>query len=115
MVVVLIGILATIGLTNYRRAVTRAQENEARSQLLLIQHAEEVRRAEVNAYVTCADTATCNTNLFLNLVSPTWGYSVASGNTSSCFCAQAVPTPTDLNTFRIRNNWEQANTSACAC
>lgn len=118
MVVVLIGILTTMGLVNYRKAVVNAKEKEAKSLLLLIKHAEEVRKAEANTYVTCASTSTCNTNLFLNLPNPagaTWSYAVTSGNTSSCFCAQAVPTGSGLQTFNIRNGWEQANTTACGC
>lgn len=118
MVVVLIGILATIGIANYTKTIANARTKEAKSLLLLIKHAEEVVRVENNVYVTCANTTACNTNLRLNLpnpASPTWTYSVPTAVSNTCFCAEAVTSVSGLSTYRIRNDWEVANTSSCSC
>ena len=115
-VVVLIGILATIGITNYTKTVLNAKTKEAKSLLLLIKHAEEVWKVEANTYVQCADTATCNTQLRLNLPnpgSPTWTYSVPNINNATSFCALANTTVPGLSNHRIRQDEEVAVVGTC--
>jgi Tfp pilus assembly protein PilE len=110
-VVVLIGILATVGAVGYRKTVEQARQKEARSMLRLIQHAEEVRRLEMNTYVACADTAACNTALHLDLPAGDWAYSVtASGNAS--FCAQALSA--NFGNFSINNGTADPTANGCS-
>jgi prepilin-type N-terminal cleavage/methylation domain-containing protein len=116
MVVVLIGILATLGVVNFRKTVLNSRIKEAQSLLLLIRHAEDVVRSETNTFVNCANTANCNTVLRLNLpepATPTWTYSVASADADS-FCATATPAGgSGLSTYRIWQGQDVATTVAC--
>jgi prepilin-type N-terminal cleavage/methylation domain-containing protein len=107
--VIIISILASIALGNYYVTTVRAREKEAHALLRLIQHAEEVRMVEVNNYIDCGDTATCNTNLHLNLPTTSWAYSVAVNGAT--FCATAVRS--GANTFHIRNG--EADPSGGGC
>ncbi|MFA6282277.1 MAG: prepilin-type N-terminal cleavage/methylation domain-containing protein [Candidatus Omnitrophota bacterium] len=116
MVVVLVGILATIGLVNYRKAIENAKTKEAKSLLLLIQHAEKVYNVEKNDYVVCASTSVCNNVLSLNLpnpASPTWIYRVPS-KTFTTFCTEARPSAgLGLAAYHIRHN--ETEVTGCTC
>ena len=116
MVVVLIGILASMGIVNYAKTIANARIKEAKSLLLLIKHAEEVVRVENNVYVACANTTDCNTNLRLNLpnpASPTWDYSVANVVNATSFCAKAATSVLGLSSYTIRQNQEVAVVGNC--
>lgn len=78
------GILATMGVVNYRGAVIRSYQREAQSNLRLIQQAEETFFLENNAYVSCSvpdgGGTNCNTELHLALNTANWQYIVAADN-----------------------------------
>ena len=89
--VVLLGILAAISVPIYSRGIERARGREARSQLMLLQAAVNVRQMEqrlafngANASLTydCNNAATtCSTLYNLHLPTQAWDYSVAvAGN-----------------------------------
>jgi Tfp pilus assembly protein PilE len=97
-VIIIVGILATIGLVSYRRgAIIPAYEREAQSTLRLIQQAEETYFLERNTYVSCSTPGgapDCNPELHLNLSTNNWRYNV-DGNAAT-FSAAASPTGADL-------------------
>jgi len=85
--VIILGILVSVGIPLYRKAVLRIEDKEAKAMLKLIQTTEKMIKLETGSYVSCTNTSQCNTNLRLNLPTSAWSYSVsASGNN---FCAQA--------------------------
>ena len=104
-VVIIVGILASLGIINYTPVKERALEKEARSNLQLISAAEKIRRMESNdnTYVACQcnDSVDCNntTNgcnylLKLSLVKNEWDYTVTTassgGATNNTFTATAT-------------------------
>ncbi len=94
-VVIVIGILATVAVPQYLRAVERAKGGKARHALALIAQGEKMYRAENDTYIAGADKATINTNLasFVELADVAndvdWNYAVA-GVTASTFTATAT-------------------------
>jgi len=103
-VVVILGVLATLGVSQYTAARENALNNEARANLKLILSAERVYRMEQGAeYVSAADVGQVNSRLHLLLPSGgnrLWNYRVTSTGTS--FCAQATRT-TNGRTFSINS------------
>jgi len=79
-VLVIIGILASLALPNYRNIKEQALDKEAKVNLKLIQAAEKIYRMEVGFYyhsIVCPDNAGINTNLRLSLPtgsSRSWSY-----------------------------------------
>lgn len=90
MVIVVIGILASIAVPNYFKAKNRAIGKEAISNLKLIAAAERIYKMENNAYATCTCTnpsncaaaSGCNYILKLILNTTNWRYTV-TGSASS--------------------------------
>ncbi len=111
-VVVLIGILSTIGVVNYRKTVVNSHRREAQSMLRLIQHAEEVVRLETNAYVACNGKTACDAALRLDLPTGDWTYSVTLVGTTN-FCAEA--TSANYGAYHIGNTATNADPLTCGC
>ncbi|HEC69323.1 MAG TPA: prepilin-type N-terminal cleavage/methylation domain-containing protein [Candidatus Omnitrophica bacterium] len=83
-VVVIIGILATLAVPKYIKAMERTRNKEAISMLKLIQQAERMYRLENNAYVACNNISACNNALRLNLpAGGSWDYRVINVNNNS--------------------------------
>ncbi|MCK4918075.1 MAG: hypothetical protein KAJ79_04940 [Candidatus Omnitrophica bacterium] len=82
-VVIIVGILVSFAMPAYINAKRNTLDKEAQTQLRLIRSAERVYRLEVGGYVNCADNATCNNRLNLDLplagVS-NWDYSVINSS-----------------------------------
>lgn len=87
-VIVILGILASLGVPIYTKAIEKAKCQEAVAMLKIIQSAEKVRKLETGSFVNCADTADCNTALNLALSGDNWAYNV-TGASASDFTAQA--------------------------
>lgn len=89
-VVLIIGILVSVGVPIYRNTVKKIEESEAKSMLKMIQIEEKIVRLESanHVYVNCTDTSDCNTRLYLELISSRWNYSVFGANNTN-FCAVA--------------------------
>lgn len=92
-VVIIIGILASIAMPNYLHTQERALDNEAKANLKLIQAAEKIYRMEEGFYYPfsgTADTTQINTDLKLSIPgSSKWSYS--------------IPTPQDGGSQAQRN------------
>ena len=76
-VALVVAILTTIGVINYRTAYRNTVENEGRSTIELITAAELAHRFETNSYITCTDLSDCNDKLNLELSPGDWDYAVA--------------------------------------
>jgi prepilin-type N-terminal cleavage/methylation domain-containing protein len=75
-VLIIVGILSTIGIVSYQGAVRGAHDRQAQSSLLLIAQAEETRFLEMRNFAACGNTAACNAALHLNLPANNWRYVV---------------------------------------
>ena len=98
-VIIILGILATLGLTHYGGVRERTLDREAQANLKLIIAAAKIYRMEIGEYYAAADTADINANyrLFLPTANPNWDYST---NTAINFCTQATR-PTDNRTWKM--------------
>lgn len=93
-VVVIIGILASLGLTGYVKTIEKSKSQEAIANLRLIRAGEKIYRVENNTYVTPApnDYSGINNTLRLNIDDRNYNYSVPSANTIA-FTARATRKP----------------------
>lgn len=97
-VIIVIGILATVAVPQYLKAVERAKGGKARHALGLIAQAEKMYRADstTGVYIACATKATVQTNLGswveLDAVAADldWLYAVTVVNVPPTFIATAT-------------------------
>ena len=87
-VVIVVGILATIAVPQYLRATERAKGGKARSALALISGAENQYRAELDTYVNCNNAAlgiTLGGYVEMNAIAadPDWDYAVTGASTTN--------------------------------
>jgi len=112
-VILIIGILATLGLTHYGAYKEKTLDREAQANLRLIIAAERIYRMEISRYfpydggtVTAIETAGgINPNLRLSLTEQNWDYatvSVVGLTNTACGLATRVNGP-DTRTWRLRN------------
>lgn len=111
-VIVIIGILATFGIAQYRSAQERALDKQAQANLRLILAAERVWRLDDNnsppQYIACGSTVVCNSalGLLLPTANPSWAYRVnvqaIGNNPAQAFAAQATRTQTPERFWCLR-------------
>ena len=92
-IVSIIGVLVAFAVPTYMGAQRRAQDNVAKSQLMLIQDAEKMHKLETGAYAMCTDNADCQDVLDIDLPQGTgdWQYDVPTAVVSPpSFCAQGI-------------------------
>lgn len=91
-VIIILGILAAVGIPQYRRAMERARGAEAYSGLANIQEAEKVYYTTEQVYLATATpmTAAEQAALDINLPQSGWTFGVASTDTSRNFTATAT-------------------------
>jgi prepilin-type N-terminal cleavage/methylation domain-containing protein len=91
-VIIILGILASVGFAGYGRFRENTLNREAEANLRLIVAAERVYRLEVNGFVALADTDHINTALRLRIPSGAgrnWDYTTTAP-TADTSCAQAT-------------------------
>lgn len=102
-VIIIVGVLGTLGITNYMAAKEKALDKEAISNLKLIQSAEKIYQMETDTYYPDTppdpqtDIAEINDNLKLSLkadVNRNWNYSV-----NGLGCGQATRNGGDARSF----------------
>jgi prepilin-type N-terminal cleavage/methylation domain-containing protein len=85
-VLIIVGVLATIALPSYTRSREQALGGEALSDLRLIAAAEKIYRMEIGTFwpSTGNDTSwtSINTNLKLYLTNTNWNWSITGGTTA---------------------------------
>ena len=89
-VIIIIGILASLGMGNLNSFKTKTLEKEAKANLILIRGAEKIYRMETGAYYPSSGvvtTSSINTTLKLALSTNNWTYGIASGFTA---CGKSV-------------------------
>lgn len=87
-VLMIVGILAVLGLPQFKDARNKALDKEAISNLKLIQAAERIYRVETSSYYNCGNTATVNAQLLLGITDSNWNYDVSGA--PATFTARAV-------------------------
>jgi prepilin-type N-terminal cleavage/methylation domain-containing protein len=92
-VVIVIGILATIAIPQYLKATERAKGGKARHALGLIASAENMRRVDLDAYVACTNaTLVANLGNYVEMdaiaADPDWDYAAVA--TATTFTATAT-------------------------
>jgi len=107
-VIVIIGILATLGFTHYGTYKESTLNKEAQANLRLIVAAERIYRMEIGSYFPCSDNDCINTNLRLylsNLSDPNrkWDYRATDGGTSTCAQATRFNGP-NTRTFKMSSD-----------
>lgn len=75
-VLVIIGVLSSIGIAHFGPMREQILAKEAVVHLKFIQAAERTVQLERGDYVACTDTANCNSELGLDLPSSNWDYAV---------------------------------------
>ncbi len=77
-VLIIIGILASIALPNYNKIKERAIDKEAIANLKLIQAAEKIYKMEIGGYYSNSGASNINTNLKLDLTEKNWQFGANS-------------------------------------
>lgn len=104
LVIVVLGILASIAVPGYQRAILRTRAQEARSNLQAIYDAQRQYMMKNGAYWTgSTDEAVINSALHLDLEKNDWDYTVMNAAT----LGQAVYLGGLAITFRIDRNGNQ--------
>jgi prepilin-type N-terminal cleavage/methylation domain-containing protein len=91
-VIIIIGILASLGVVNYSKTTENTLDKEAFANLRLMQAAQKIYKMEMGHYYGDANVITdINDNLRLSLPAETnWGYFTKGGtNSTTSGCAQA--------------------------
>jgi len=125
--IVIIGVLATLSITQYTPVRERAIGREAVSALRLIAAAERIYRMEIdgNTFINCQcgcagagfgccneNPGGCNFELKLNLPTQNWLYSVINA-TAANFTAQAVRTNGNGCQYTINQDDVEGQTANC--
>jgi len=114
-VIIILGILATLGLTQFGGARERALDREAQANLKLIIAAAKIYRMEFGGYYAAANTADINANYRLLLptpANPNWNYSTTVGGASN-YCAQATRNIAAGRTWRMRITEDEPVSATC--
>jgi len=104
-VIIILGILAAVGIPQYRRAMERARGAEAYAGLANIQEAEKIYYTTNQTYLTTATPMTAAQQQSLDIALPQsgWNFGVASTDTSRNFTGTATRSagPCATNTVTI--------------
>jgi prepilin-type N-terminal cleavage/methylation domain-containing protein len=115
-VIIVIGILATLGFVNYGPFKERTLDREAIANLRLIMAAEKIYRMEYNEYFSSGDNAAINQNFRLMLptgASKAWDYSTDAPDADHC-CAEATRTGgSDIRSWNFDEAMDDPVEGAC--
>jgi len=83
-VVVVLGILVSVALPQYRRAVERSIDREAQSNLMLIQAGQKIYKMKNQNYYGPQDSiSSINTNLGVDLTETNFDYNINAANATA--------------------------------
>ena len=113
-VVVIIGVLATLAVTQYGASRDAAFEKEAIANLKLIAAAEKIYRMETSTYSAGGSNSAINDNLRLMLpvVTSKWAYTIPNHDATQ-FCAQADKNSDVTVHWSVNNTQDDPVKSAC--
>ena len=105
-VIIILGILAAVGIPQYRRAMERARGAEAYAGLANIQEAEKINYISNQKYITTASpmTAGQQATLDINLPQSGWNFGVSSTDTTANFTGTATRSAGPCNTQTVTTN-----------
>jgi len=112
-VIIIIGILAILALTQYGSYKETALDKEARANLKLMIAAERIYRMTWGGYYPSSNMNDINTylKLFLSTASNRrWDYLATANDVTFTTCAQATRNGADARTFRMRQTRNPATT-----
>lgn len=120
-VLIIIGILSTLGISYFDPMRESALDNEARANARLIIAAQRTRRMETGTFYqtpvgTTNDEGAINTNLRLLLptANRNWNYITRDTTAGSVACAQATRNATSGRSWCLRSNQADPVRSTCA-
>jgi len=113
-VIIIVGVLATMGLSQLFGPREQAVTREALVNLKLIAAAEKIYRLEQTFYVNTSDTNQTNWYLRLSLprTRPNWNYKVTSAGANS-FVGKAGRVPSNSPTWCINESSEEPYNTSC--
>ena len=109
MVVTLIGIMAIFAVPNYSKAVEKAHEKDASTNLSSIYAGQKIYFNNNNTYVALAGTAAINTTLGLGIIGNGVSY-VCPAGTGAAFSCQANR---DTGAYKLKVT--ESNATPCCC
>ncbi|MCX5715788.1 MAG: prepilin-type N-terminal cleavage/methylation domain-containing protein [Candidatus Omnitrophica bacterium] len=94
-VIIIVGILASIAIPNFSKMVEKAKAEQAATYLRVIRTGEKIYWSNNSTYIACADTAEIKTNIGAEVTPENYTFSVASGtgsgqNITNSFTATAT-------------------------
>lgn len=89
-VLIVVGILASMAVASFSGPKERALGKEATANLKFIQAAEKISKMETGSYYISSNLANINTNLKLALTANNWAYAITSTDATSNFTATAA-------------------------
>lgn len=113
-VVIIIGVLVALAISQFQGPKEQALEREAKANLKLIAAAEKIYRMEIGKYMNASSATAINTDLSLMLPTqnPKWNYKVV-GATTSAFTAKAQRTSATATSLCISESVEEPYSSGC--
>jgi len=117
-VIVIIGVLASFALPNFRNTINRSQCNDARAQLIALHGANAIYRAQNDEYLPGAaiNTAAINAGLHVNLIESAYTYSYTRSDTTHYAVTASRTSPVNTITMdedTIVPTGAGANPSSC--
>lgn len=119
-VVLVVGILATLAIPSFTTMQERSYDQEAKASLKLIKTAQKIYQMEVGGYYASTAPHEQNLNTYLRLSLTTaanrnWNYQVTANNGVSpqASCSQATRNAVAGRTLRLRNSEDDAVTGTC--
>jgi prepilin-type N-terminal cleavage/methylation domain-containing protein len=111
-VMIILGILATLGFVQYGTYKESTLDKEAQANLRLIVAAERVYRMEIGGFFACSDATCINGNLRMLLSPANWSY-LTTATLGTATCAQATRTSGTVRNWRLRQNETDPVSGAC--
>jgi prepilin-type N-terminal cleavage/methylation domain-containing protein len=112
-VLIIIGVLSTLGITHYGGVREQALDREAVANVLLIMSAERIYRMEDDnqLWYYSNDVGQLNTNLKLSLSPGNWNYNTV--NAAGVFCVEAQRNGSDGRFWHMFFGQQNASRGSC--
>jgi prepilin-type N-terminal cleavage/methylation domain-containing protein len=113
-VIIIVGILATLAISQFFSQKELTLDKEAQTNLKLIASAEKIYRLENAFYIGAGDTSITNNMLRLSLPisDPNWNYKVV-GSSTTAFTGKAGRTPGNSPVWCIDQSTEVPYNASC--
>ena len=110
-VIVIVGVLATIALPNFNKMIDKAKADQAVTYLKVIRSGEKIYYAGNSAYIACANAAEIKSNLGAEITEDSYTFTVTGNpNISNSFIATAA-SKSDATTIILNQDGNWSGTS----